>query len=60
MEIEEQIKILPPWILISYNKQLNEFTLYDIHSKKYVNEFNSKTISETIDNYLDSLGPLPF
>ena len=55
MEIEEQIKKLPSWILISYNKQLNEFTLYDIHSKKYVNEFNSKTISETVNNFLDSL-----
>ena len=56
-EIEEQIKKLPPWILISYHKQLNEFTLYDIHSKKYLEEFNSKTIAETINNYLE---PLPF
>lgn len=55
MEIEEEIKKLPSWILISYNKELNEFTLYDIHSKKYLYEFNSKTITETINNYLESL-----
>lgn len=54
-DTETLIKELPDYIFVSYIKESDTFALYDILSKEYLNEFNSKSLNETINKYLESL-----